>query len=165
MVANSPFDMGSASSGGAGGGAALAITLGVRGADGARTVLGFRDVDDFGAAARLALAAALFLAAALRAGEDGLARPDRPRRWTLPITALRVTPPNCLAICDAERPSAQSFVNVATRSSVQAIANLLTSRKQVEVRELSRFFDLYFFWGRTPPSLSLTVRPSEVFTR
>jgi len=32
------------------------------------------------------------------AGREGLARPERPRRWTLPITALRVTPPSCLAI-------------------------------------------------------------------
>src|SRR5690606_79520 len=29
----------------------------------------------------------------VRAGCDGAARPDRPRRCTLPITALRVTPP------------------------------------------------------------------------
>jgi len=34
----------------------------------------------------------------VRAGCDGVARPERPSRWTLPITALRVTPPNCLAI-------------------------------------------------------------------
>jgi len=33
-----------------------------------------------------------------RLGCDGAARPDRPSRCTLPITALRVTPPSCLAI-------------------------------------------------------------------
>ncbi len=33
-----------------------------------------------------------------RCGCEGVARPDRPSRWTLPMTALRVTPPNCLAI-------------------------------------------------------------------
>ena len=33
-----------------------------------------------------------------RAGCEGAARPDRPSRCTLPITALRVTPPSCLAI-------------------------------------------------------------------
>jgi hypothetical protein len=33
-----------------------------------------------------------------RVGRDGVARPERPRRWTFPITALRVTPPSCFAI-------------------------------------------------------------------
>src|SRR5205085_3330218 len=55
----------------------------------------------------------------VRAGLDGVARPERPRRWTLPITALRVTPPSCLAIWLAERPSCQSFFRSSTRSSVQ----------------------------------------------
>ena len=51
--------------------------------------------------------------------EDGaLARPERPRRCTLPITALRVMPPSSPAIWLAERPSAQSFLRSSTRSSV-----------------------------------------------
>ena len=74
------------------------MTRGVRGAEGARAGFGF----GFGALAGLldldVELAAVFRAAAFRAGEDGLARPDRPRRCTLPITAFRVTPPNCLAI-------------------------------------------------------------------
>ena len=44
------------------------------------------------------------------AEEDGaLARPERPSRCTLPITALRVMPPSSAAIWLADRPSAQSF--------------------------------------------------------
>src|SRR5690606_41465266 len=55
-----------------------------------------------------------------RAGCDGVARPDRPRRCTLPMTALRVTPPpSCLAIWLADWPSSQSFASAPTRSSVQ----------------------------------------------
>src|SRR5262245_28690030 len=54
------------------------------------------------------------------AADDGLlARPDRPRRCTLPITALRVIPPSSPAIWLAERPSDQSFFRSSTRSSVQ----------------------------------------------
>src|SRR3989338_5327802 len=48
---------------------------------------------------------------------------DRPRRWTLPITALRVTPPNSLAIWLADWPSAHIFLSVSTRSSVQDMGN------------------------------------------
>src|SRR5258706_12919878 len=59
-----------------------------------------------------------------RAGLDGVARPERPRRWTLPITALRVTPPSCLAIWLADRPSSQSLFSISTRSSVQPMARL-----------------------------------------
>ena len=45
----------------------------------------------------------------VRAGWLGVARPDRPRRCTLPITALRVTPPSDLAIWLAEgRPATVS---------------------------------------------------------
>src|SRR5258705_6540996 len=52
--------------------------------------------------------------------EDGLlARPESPSRWTLPITALRVTLPSSAAICLAESPASQSFFNCSTRSSVQ----------------------------------------------
>src|SRR5436309_8319329 len=51
--------------------------------------------------------------------EDGvLARPDSPSRCTLPITALRVTPPSSAAIRLAESPSAHSFFRSSTRSSV-----------------------------------------------
>src|SRR5262245_57028427 len=54
------------------------------------------------------------------AADDGLlARPERPRRCTLPITALRVIPPSSPAIWLAERPSDQSFLRSSTRSSVQ----------------------------------------------
>src|SRR3954447_11421060 len=61
------------------------------------------------------------------AAEDGdLARPDRPKRWTLPITALRVMPPSSAAIWLADRPSAHSFFRSSTRSSVQFIIVLLT---------------------------------------
>src|SRR5215510_10511976 len=63
---------------------------------------------------------------ALRArgtAEDAvLARPDRPRRWTFPITALRVMPPSSPAIWLADSPSAQSFLSRSTRSSVQLMS-------------------------------------------
>src|SRR5690606_7081803 len=48
-----------------------------------------------------------------------LARPGRLRRWTLPITALRLTPPSWAAIWLALSPSDQSFFSLSTRSSVQ----------------------------------------------
>src|ERR1043165_8351958 len=51
--------------------------------------------------------------------EGALARPERPRRCTLPITALRVIPPSSPAIWLAERPSAHNFFKSSTRSSVQ----------------------------------------------
>src|SRR5215203_5097142 len=51
-----------------------------------------------------------------------LTRPDRPRRWTLPITALREHPPISAAIWLALRPSAHSRFRSSTRSSVQVIA-------------------------------------------
>src|SRR5580704_5892198 len=47
-----------------------------------------------------------------------LARPDRPSRCTLPMTALRVMPPSSAAIWLAERPSDHSFFKSSTRSSV-----------------------------------------------
>src|SRR6185369_17260288 len=50
-----------------------------------------------------------------------VARPDRPRRCTLPITALRVTPPSRPAIWLALSPSDHSFFKRSTRSSFQAI--------------------------------------------
>src|ERR1700755_584181 len=58
------------------------------------------------------------------ADDDGdLARPDKPSRCTLPITALRVMPPSSAAIWLADNPSVQSFFNVSTRSSVQVMPN------------------------------------------
>src|SRR5258706_10862962 len=52
--------------------------------------------------------------------EEGLlARPERPSRWTLPITALRVTFPSSAAIWLAESPPSQSFFSCSTRSSDQ----------------------------------------------
>src|SRR5947209_14913144 len=56
------------------------------------------------------------------ADEVGLfARPERPRRCTLPITALRVMPPSSAAIWLADSPSPQSFFRLSTRSSVQVM--------------------------------------------
>src|SRR5262245_22263854 len=49
------------------------------------------------------------------------ARPESPSRWTLPITALRVTPPMRLAIWLALSPSDHSFFKVSTRSSFHDI--------------------------------------------
>src|SRR5262245_25747838 len=54
-----------------------------------------------------------------------VARPERPRRCTLPITALRVTPPRRPAIWLALKPSAHSFFRRSTLSSFQAIALVL----------------------------------------
>src|SRR5579884_2207873 len=53
--------------------------------------------------------------------EVPLARPDRPSRCTLPITALRVMPPSSAAIWLADKPSDQSFFKSSTRSSVHDI--------------------------------------------
>ena len=50
-------------------------------------------------------------------------RLERPRRWTLPITALRVTPPSSLAIWLALLPSDHMDLRVSTRSSVQDISD------------------------------------------
>jgi len=52
----------------------------------------------------------------------GLARPERLNRCTLPITALRLTPPSWVAIWLALSPSLHSFFNNSTRSSVHDIA-------------------------------------------
>src|SRR3954468_12492497 len=60
--------------------------------------------------------------------EGAFARPERPRRCTLPITALRVIPPSSAAIWLAERPSVHNFLRSSTRSSVQLILNVLGKR-------------------------------------
>src|SRR5580704_1374055 len=60
-----------------------------------------------------------------------LARPDSPRRCTLPITELRETPPSSAAIRLADSPSAQSFFSNSTRSSVHVIGTHLRCLGQV----------------------------------
>src|ERR1700694_3618944 len=66
------------------------------------------------------------------AAEEGLlARPERPSRWTLPITAFRVTFPSSAAIWLAESPASQSFFSCSTRSSdqVNIVIALFPSRR------------------------------------
>src|SRR6202162_2788096 len=63
--------------------------------------------------------------------EEGLlARPESPSRWTLPITAFRVTFPSSAAIWLAESPASQSFFSCSTRSSdqVNTVIALFPSR-------------------------------------
>lgn len=117
IVANSPFGSGLASMGGGGGGAAGAADFAT-----ALGALGFRAVE-----ARLrGLAVRTFVAFL---GREGLARPDRPKRCTLPMTAFRVTPPSCFAIWLADKPSAHNFVRISTRSSVQAMSQPFNLRR------------------------------------
>src|SRR6056297_2222441 len=71
-------------------------------------------------AAGLGLAAPLSGAAAVAPLPAPL-RLDRPSRCTLPITALRVTPPSSFAIWLADWPSAHIFFSFSTRSSLQDI--------------------------------------------
>lgn len=91
---------------------------GTTAADSAAFVWGAGAGDGLGAALA---AGASFVAAA---GFDGADAPpperlDKPSRCTLPITALRVTPPNSLAIWLADWPSPHIFFSISTRSSVQ----------------------------------------------
>src|SRR6476660_7058963 len=67
--------------------------------------------------------------------EELLARPERPRRCTLPITALRVMPPSSPAIWLADSPSAQSFFRSSTRSSVQDMSLYPPSEMPVPLAE------------------------------
>ena len=67
-------------------------------------------------------------AAAGAAALSSSLRFDRPSRWTLPITAFRVTPPSSLAIWLADCPSAHMRFSVSTRSSVQDMACLSCAR-------------------------------------
>ena len=53
----------------------------------------------------------------------GDGRDSRPRRWALPITALRLTPPSSAAISLAVAPEVQRAFNTSIRSSVQDIGN------------------------------------------
>src|SRR5258708_4209923 len=68
------------------------------------------------------------------ADEDGLlARPERPRRCTLPITALRVMPPSSAAIWLADSPSPHSFFRLSTRSSVQVMPLPSAVRRRISL--------------------------------
>ena len=69
----------------------------------------------FGAAA----AGAGFFASFSSPGLTGDGRCSRPRRWALPITALRLTPPSSSAIWLAVAPSCHIFFRRSMRSSVQ----------------------------------------------
>src|SRR6266702_3916904 len=71
--------------------------------------------------------------------EGALARPDRPRRCTLPITALRVIPPSSAAIWLADRPSIQSFLRSSTRSSVHVMGLSLDKFGAVRERPTESF--------------------------
>ena len=72
--------------------------------------------------------------------EGALARPERPSRCTLPITALRVMPPSSPAIWLAERPSAHSFFRSSTRSSVQVcISGRFWSKNVIGLCSTSEF--------------------------
>ena len=51
----------------------------------------------------------------------GEGRALRPRRWALPITALRLTPPSSSAIWLAVAPPSHILVSFSIRSSVQLI--------------------------------------------
>src|SRR6056297_2774391 len=66
-------------------------------------------------------------------------RLDRPRRCTLPMTALRVTPPSSLAIWLADWPSPHIFFSSSTRSSLQDMCPLSVSmgRPRVGCRGIS----------------------------
>src|SRR6056297_3818651 len=83
----------------------------------------------FGAGLGAGFGAGLGLASAVGAGFASLAAPDAPEplrldmpsRCTLPITALRVTPPSSFAIWLADWPSAHIFFSFSTRSSLQDI--------------------------------------------
>jgi hypothetical protein len=57
--------------------------------------------------------------AARRPGPEGGLRPAKPRRWILPITALRLTDPKALAIWLALCPWAKSAFRRSTRASDQ----------------------------------------------
>src|SRR6266404_6645949 len=91
------------------------------------------------------------------AAEEGLlARPERPSRWTLPITAFRVTFPSSAAIWLAESPESQSFFNCSTRSSVQVntVMALFPSRRTGRRRD-----------SAVMPNLSKSLRAESLSPR
>src|SRR5436305_3824794 len=69
--------------------------------------------------------------------EDGdLARPERPSRCTLPITALRVMPPSSAAIWLADRPSDRSEEHTSElQSRPHLVCRLLLEKKKIDVLE------------------------------
>src|SRR4029079_502274 len=71
------------------------------------------------AAAGAATGAAGFFASFSSPGFTGEGRCSRPRRWALPITALRLPPPSSSAIWLAVAPSCHIFFRRSIRSSVQ----------------------------------------------
>ena len=82
-----------------------------------------------GAASAAGCAAGLAgLASAAGAAVFAAARFERPSRCTLPITALRVTPPSSFAIWLALWPSAHIVFSFSTRSSVQDMSFSVCAR-------------------------------------
>src|ERR1700744_584923 len=64
------------------------------------------------------------------------------------MTALRVTPPSCLAICEADRPSLQSLERGETRSSDQWASDMGGSSRRARIE-------------RTRPAPSSASRPAN----
>jgi hypothetical protein len=67
--------------------------------------------------------------------------PARPKRWTLPMTALRVTSPSLSAMAAAGRPSCQSFLSRSVRSPVQGMAALQKQKARLERGPKDRAMD------------------------
>jgi hypothetical protein len=103
------------------GGAACVGAGGVTGCRGATGAAGFAAAGAAFFGAGFGAADVDFLAALLSPAFTGEGRDLRPRRCALPITALRLTPPNSSAIWLAVEPLSHIFFNVAIRSSVQLI--------------------------------------------
>src|ERR1051326_2988831 len=96
--------------------------------------------------------------------EGGLARPDSPSRCTLPMTALRVTPPSSAAIRLAESPSAHSFFRSSTRSSVHIWP--LHQQSIVEGRFAGRIAHRFVRRPVRPPDGTLySMEPQETVRR
>src|SRR5690242_571238 len=84
---------------------------------------GFGDSGLGAAGLGAATAGAAFFTSFSSPGFTGDGRCSRPRRWALPITALRLTPPSSSAIWLAVAPLAHMFFRRSMRSSVQDILN------------------------------------------
>jgi hypothetical protein len=101
-------------------------------------------------------------------GRDVLGRPARPRRWTLPMTALRVTWPSSAAMVEALCPLAQRIFNCSTRSSVQVMM-LSRSEKPVLAARAgvtgSSLFRSSFAWTERTLTLWRWLRRSELIGR